>query len=190
MPLDAPIEFIRARIAERCVYGVDINPLAVELAKLSLWVATAAKGVPLSFLNHHLRCGDSLLGVFSDEFHHDLFAQKLVQQMSLAVGFIRYINDNYSKTLEDIGKKEENLRVAREHLRRFRLAYDCQLASVFGHDIDGDFHEWLDRIGTPSHRNCQLGFRRWRRPLPNIGFFIGNWNFRRSGMTVSVEHLI
>ena len=71
LPLDAPIEFIRARVAERCIYGVDINPLAVELAKLSLWVATAAKGVPLSFLNHHLRCGDSLLGVFVDEFHHD-----------------------------------------------------------------------------------------------------------------------
>jgi hypothetical protein len=93
LPLDAPIEFIRARIAERCIYGVDINPLAVELAKLSLWVATAAKGVPLSFLNHHLRCGDSLLGVFSTEFHHDLFAQKLVQQTALAVGHIRFTVD-------------------------------------------------------------------------------------------------
>lgn len=147
--LDASIEFIRARIAERCIYGVDINPLAVELAKLSLWVATAAKGVPLSFLNHHLRCGDSLLGVFSSEFHHDLFEQKLVQQMALAVGFIRYINENYSKTLSDIGKKEENLRVAREHLRRFRLAYDSKLASDFGHDIDVVFHEWIDHIGDP-----------------------------------------
>jgi len=149
LPLDAPIEFIRARLAERCMYGVDINPLAVELAKLSLWVATAAKGVPLSFLNHHLRCGDSLLGVFSDELHHDLFAQKLVQQMSLAVGFIRYINDNYSKTLEDIGKKEENLRVAREHLRRFRLTYDSQLAPLFALDIAGQFHAWLDGIMEP-----------------------------------------
>jgi len=149
VPLDAPIEFIRARVAERCMYGVDVNPLAVELAKLSLWVATAAKGVPLSFLNHHLRCGDSLLGVFSSEFHHDLFAQKLVQQMALAVGFIRYINENYSKTLRDIGKKEENLRVAREHLRRFRLAYDSKLASDFGHDIDVVFHEWIDHTHEP-----------------------------------------
>src|SRR5439155_12359017 len=93
LPLDAPIEFIRARVAERCVYGVDINPLAVELSKLSLWVATAAKGAPLGFLNHHLRCGDSLLGVFSSELRHYLFAQKLVQQMALAVGHIRLIND-------------------------------------------------------------------------------------------------
>jgi hypothetical protein len=150
LPLDAPIEFIRARVAERCIYGVDINPLAVELAKLSLWVATAAKGVPLSFLDHHLRCGDSLLGVFSSEFHHDLFAQKLIQQMALAVGFIRYINDNYSKTLKDVGKKEENLRVAREHLRRFRLTYNGKLASDFGLDIDLELHKWLDHIGDPA----------------------------------------
>jgi len=149
VPLNAPIEFVRARVAERCIYGVDINPLAVELAKLSLWVATAAKGVPLSFLNHHLRCGDSLLGVFSNEFHHDLFAQKLVQQMALAVSFIRYINENYSKTLSDIGKKEENLRIAREHLRRFRLTYDSKLASDFGHDVDIALHEWIDHIMAP-----------------------------------------
>jgi len=149
LPLDAPIEFIRARVAERCIYGVDINPLAVELAKLSLWVATAAKGVPLSFLNHHLRCGDSLLGVFSSEFHHDLFAQKLVQQMSLAVSHIRLINELYTQTLRDVGKKEERLRAAREFLRRFRLTYDAKLASDFDHDIDTVFHEWIDHAGEP-----------------------------------------
>jgi Eco57I restriction-modification methylase/uncharacterized protein DUF7008 len=147
--LDASIEFIRARIAERCIYGVDINPLAVELAKLSLWIATAAKGVPLSFLNHHLRCGDTLLGVFSNELHHDLFAQKLVQQMALAVGHIRLVNDLHTETLRDVGKKEEELRVAREHLRRFRLTYDCQLVPLFGADIAGEFHSWLDGIDGP-----------------------------------------
>lgn len=171
LPLDAPIEFIRARIAERCIYGVDINPLAVELAKLSLWVATPAKGVPLSFLNHHLRCGDSLLGVFSSEFHHDLFAQKLIQQMALAVGFIRYINDNYSKTLKDIGKKEENLRVAREHLRRFRLAYDCKLASVFGHDIDVVFHEWIEHIADPVPSQLPDWLQRVEKAASEYRFF-------------------
>ncbi|HEV2378927.1 MAG TPA: hypothetical protein VG206_03915 [Terriglobia bacterium] len=147
--LDASIDFIRTRVAERCVYGVDINPLAVELTKLSLWVATAAKGVPLSFLNHHLRCGDSLLGVFSTEFHHDLFAQKLVQQMALAVGHIRLINDLFTHTLEDVGKKEEELRMARDLLRRFRLTYDCQLAPLFGVDIGEGFHAWLDDVTQP-----------------------------------------
>ncbi|MFO7918795.1 MAG: TaqI-like C-terminal specificity domain-containing protein [Anaerolineae bacterium] len=52
----------RRRVVERCIYGVDRNPLAVELAKLSLWLATVAADRPLSFLDHHLKCGDSLIG--------------------------------------------------------------------------------------------------------------------------------
>ena len=50
-------------VAERCLYGVDINPLAVELAKLSIWLVTLAKGRPFGFLDHNLRSGDSLLGI-------------------------------------------------------------------------------------------------------------------------------
>jgi type I restriction-modification system DNA methylase subunit len=49
-------------VVERCVYGVDPNPLAVELAKLSLWLATVARGRPLSFIDTHLLCGNSLIG--------------------------------------------------------------------------------------------------------------------------------
>ena len=53
---------IRRMILKRCVYGVDKNPLAVELAKVALWLHTFTVGAPLSFLDHHLRCGDSLFG--------------------------------------------------------------------------------------------------------------------------------
>ena len=49
-------------VLKRCVYGVDKNPMAVELAKVSLWLHTFTVGVPLGFLDHHLRCGDSLFG--------------------------------------------------------------------------------------------------------------------------------
>lgn len=55
----------RRLVAERCVYGVDVNPLAVEIAKLSIWLVTLAVGRPFSFLDHNLRRGDSLLGVSS-----------------------------------------------------------------------------------------------------------------------------
>jgi hypothetical protein len=53
----------RQLVAERCLYGADLNPLAVELAKLSLWLVTLAKSRPFGFLDHHLRCGDALLGI-------------------------------------------------------------------------------------------------------------------------------
>ncbi len=53
---------VRRMILKRCVYGVDKNPMAVELAKVALWLHTFTVGAPLSFLDHHLRCGDSLFG--------------------------------------------------------------------------------------------------------------------------------
>ncbi len=53
---------VRRMVLKRCVYGVDKNAMAVELAKVSLWLHTFTVGAPLSFLDHHLRCGDSLFG--------------------------------------------------------------------------------------------------------------------------------
>ncbi len=50
-------------IVERCLYGVDKNPMAVEMAKLSLWLITLARNLPFSFVDHALRAGDSLLGI-------------------------------------------------------------------------------------------------------------------------------
>ncbi|MFP4440914.1 MAG: Eco57I restriction-modification methylase domain-containing protein, partial [Chloroflexaceae bacterium] len=57
-------EFARykRRVAETCLYGVDLNPMAVELAKVSLWLETLALDRPLTFLDAHLRCGNSLIG--------------------------------------------------------------------------------------------------------------------------------
>lgn len=65
LPRDIEARTIVARrlTAERCLYGVDLNPLAVELAKLSIWLVTLAKSRPFGFLDHNLRCGDSLLGI-------------------------------------------------------------------------------------------------------------------------------
>ena len=54
---------IRRMVLKRCIYGVDKNPLTVELAKVSLWLHSFTVGAPLSFLDHHLRAGDSLLGL-------------------------------------------------------------------------------------------------------------------------------
>ena len=54
---------VKRMVLKRCIYGVDKNPMAVELAKLSLWLHSFTVGAPLSFLDHHLRCGDSLFGL-------------------------------------------------------------------------------------------------------------------------------
>jgi type I restriction-modification system DNA methylase subunit len=57
-----PTNLIKRMIMKRCIYGVDLNSMAVELAKLSLWLHSFTLGAPLSFLDHHLKCGNSLIG--------------------------------------------------------------------------------------------------------------------------------
>lgn len=52
-------------VVRNCLYGVDKNPLAVELCKVALWIESHAEGKPLAFLDHHIKCGDSLVGVLS-----------------------------------------------------------------------------------------------------------------------------
>lgn len=63
---------VRRMILKRCVFGVDKNPMAVELAKVSLWLHTFTVGAPLSFLDHHLRWGDSLFGEFTHDVEQEL----------------------------------------------------------------------------------------------------------------------
>ena len=63
---------IRRMVLKRCIYGVDKNPLTVELAKVSLWLHSFTVGAPLSFLDHHLRHGDSLVGLRVSEATEEL----------------------------------------------------------------------------------------------------------------------
>jgi len=56
------VTLLKRHVLKRCIYGVDLNPMAVELAKVSLWLDCFTLGAPLSFLDHHLRCGNSLIG--------------------------------------------------------------------------------------------------------------------------------
>ena len=63
---------IRRMVLKRCIYGVDKNPLTVELAKVSLWLHSFTVGAPLSFLDHHLRTGDSLIGMRANDARQEL----------------------------------------------------------------------------------------------------------------------
>jgi hypothetical protein len=71
IPEDATERLIVAKriVAERCIYEVDKNPLAVEMAKLSLWLETMQRDKPFTFLDHALKCGDSLVGVSLEQLH-------------------------------------------------------------------------------------------------------------------------
>lgn len=61
---------LRRHVVERCIYGVDLDPLAVELARLSLWIETMDRSLPFSFLDHKVKCGNALVGAWFDTFRH------------------------------------------------------------------------------------------------------------------------
>src|SRR5450631_4078932 len=92
-------EVLHARrlIAQRCLYGVDKNAMAVDLGKLSLWLATLAKDHPFTFLDHSLRHGDSLVGLTRKqiaEFHwlptpQRSFGQEIIEQRIKAATGVR-----------------------------------------------------------------------------------------------------
>ena len=100
---NSAVLYWKRKVAENCLYGVDLNGLAVELAKLALWLETVAANRPLTFLNHHLRCGNSLVGPRIDDlgtlpsqgvFHKRFFAtyvRKSMPAMLKPLGEIREI---------------------------------------------------------------------------------------------------
>ena len=107
----------RRLVAEKCLYGVDINPLAVELAKLSLWLITTSKGRPFSFLDHNLKCGDSLLGV-SDVNQLIQFRMKPDPKANGSL-----MSETIRQTLDVVLKEREEIRSMRDRdITDIRLA--------------------------------------------------------------------
>ncbi|GKT14976.1 hypothetical protein AVHY2522_06550 [Acidovorax sp. SUPP2522] len=94
----------RSLIAERCLYGVDLNPLAVELAKLSIWLVTLAKGRPFGFLDHNLRCGDSLLGI------HRLDQLTQLSMNPTGQGQLRLFGQNIEQAVREAIELRQRLR--------------------------------------------------------------------------------
>jgi hypothetical protein len=98
---DLVIEARRA-VADRCLYGVDRDPMAVEMAKLSIWLTTMARERPFSFLDHAFRAGDSLLGVTS---------LKQVEHLHVApdraAGQLRFVSELEARIKAALAKREE-----------------------------------------------------------------------------------
>ncbi|MCX4741806.1 Eco57I restriction-modification methylase domain-containing protein [Streptomyces antibioticus] len=124
----------RRQIIEHCLYGVDINPMAVEMAKLSLWLVSMDPGRPFTFLDDRLVAGDSLLGVHTMEQIQSVHmkpsgqtdvlaeqARQLVDQLTrerLAITAIKGVD------LPALQEKRERLEEVNRHSRRLRLVGD------------------------------------------------------------------
>jgi hypothetical protein len=138
-------EVLHARrlVAQRCLYGVDKNPMAVDLAKLSLWLATLAKDHPFTFLDHSLRCGDSLVGLSPDQiirFHWKPGAQRALSEdlirkrVERATEYRRKILENAEGTPYLL--LQQHLALADEALTFVRFVGDAAVFAFFSESTD------------------------------------------------------
>ena len=139
---DERLTYARRIVAQRCLYGVDKNPLAAEMAKLSLWLLTLAKYKPFTFLDHAIRCGDSLVGIRDirqvqyfqldlDQADRSLFAGPVMGLVDEAVALRKKIEALPANTVEDVRDKERLLAEAEGKTARLRLAADLLISVEF-----------------------------------------------------------
>ena len=120
---------VRRIVLKKVVYGVDKNPMAVELAKLSLWLHTFTVGAPLTFLDHHLRCGDSLFGEWTmaarDKFAALdclLEAEPSMRKAEKAAASMTIIEGMTDSEISEVQRSQENFSLMREQADVFEKA--------------------------------------------------------------------
>jgi len=117
---------LRRQIARRCIYGVDLNPVAVELARVSLWIHTFVPGLPLSMLDHHLVEGNSLVGIGTLEEARELVSEAAGGPLFNV--FVENIVRTAAQSMAKVGDLADadaaEIQAARGALREARLGID------------------------------------------------------------------
>ncbi|GAG71547.1 unnamed protein product, partial [marine sediment metagenome] len=185
--IDSNTAFWRRRVIENCIYGVDLNPLAVELAKLCLWITTAFKEKPLSFLNHRLKQGNALVGVSISDL--EKFLEKSESKPSLFmqayINCIREAAEGYKEKLSKLTETREDIEEKKEILAEldkdlFPYKYLCNL---FTHYLLGELKEndlllqienWNkpDKTENLPASSISKNFFHWDIEFPDV--FYGN----------------
>ncbi|MDN3556614.1 Eco57I restriction-modification methylase domain-containing protein [Halomonas maura] len=165
------IIFARRYVAEHCIYGVDMNRLAVEMAKLSLWLTTLSTGRPFTFVDHALKHGNSLVGLSPEKIRNftwkpvsndfgPLFANQADKEIVKAEQHreaIHAISDH-----DFISKEKEN-RIAEEALTSLRLKATLAIAAFFnGKNTKQreakliEYRYWLERFGKDEKASDEI----------------------------------
>ena len=185
---ESELAFWRRRVAQSCIYGVDLNPLAVDLAQLSLWLVTVAKDRPLSFLDHHLRCGNSLIGARLAELRADTASTKknskkaqtmpaphtdvtqpmlfdeesLRQVMTTAVDLMWMIEVNPAQTIDAVKEQEQTYKEIRQKLTdKYSKLANIVSATHFGVPIDQTLWKPLSDYATGRTSIAPPQFDAW-----------------------------
>ena len=167
IPLDEyPLLYARRLVAQRCLYGVDKNPFATNLAKLSLWLVTLAKEHSFTFLDHALKCGDSLVGLTRAEIGEfvkatDIYNAPLLSLLKNRVDQAKIYRDEIGKLADDKDEeKRERFQKAEQELEEARLTGNIAVAAFFAGEKDKERKE--KRIEFSQKINA------WRSGVVNL----------------------
>jgi len=131
------VNLLKRHVLKRCIYGVDLNPMAVELAKVSLWLDCFTLGAPLSFLDHHLKCGNSLIGARVDEAREALREEQMTlfgsrfAGLMLATDLMRRVGELSDVTAAQVAESRREFRKASGELAPFKRILDLYTAQWF-----------------------------------------------------------
>lgn len=144
-------QIVKRLVLKKCIYGVDLNPMAVELAKLSLWLHTFTVGAPLSFLNHHLRCGNSIFGSWvtrvAQSFDTDIFQLDLSNVLRKTTVKMRTIEELPDSDLDEVRQSEELFRELADATSTVKRFLDVHLGLT-----------WLRPTNVKNEHNLDLSW--------------------------------
>lgn len=136
------VALLKRAVLKRCVYGVDLNTMAVELAKVSLWLDAFTLGAPLSFLDHHLKWGNSLIGARIRDVQQyldvraneqsDMFSGSKFAGVMLATDLMRQVSYLSDNTVEQSRRSAAAYHDASDHLAPYKRVLDVYTSQYFG----------------------------------------------------------
>ena len=125
---------LKRMVMKKCVYGVDLNPLAVELTKLSLWLDSFTIGTPLTFLDHHIRCGNSLIGLWLSSISNKDLNTTLDAWTDAGSSEVSLLNKTIigtpDLTLEQVNRSRAAYLDVRNRTEPMRILLDMQVAGI------------------------------------------------------------
>ena len=142
-PKIEPMLLLRRQIARRCIYGLDINPIAVELARVSIWIHTFVRGLPMSSLDHNLVCANSLTGIGTVDEALDVLVPGRKGQATIFDAAIEDALDKARDMLVDVANAAEATRKeskdaaraavkARKEAEQAKLLFDAAVLRRIG----------------------------------------------------------
>ena len=143
---------IKRMVMKRCVFGVDLNPMAVELAKVSLWLDAFTLGAPLSFLDHHLKAGNSLVGTSPEAVQTQIANNICMHEfagMLAATDTLLKVGELGDVTLSEVGQSASLFAEAERLTAPFKAKLDAALAERFGVEKAGQYLDALEVLQAP-----------------------------------------